>query len=158
MNELERLLRQDQSVRLLQSIEVAAWLIVALLVVVVVVLLLGVARRRRDKRSQEGNWSELVERAYESGQYEKALQTLATSELLFPRSASIKYWQGRCHFQQEAWDKAVEKFEACCRLEPPYRRSVRDYMAFIELNGLVPGVTGYLEEGKSESSDGGATA
>jgi hypothetical protein len=158
MNELERLLRQDQSVRLLQSIEVAAWLIVVLLVVVVVVLLLGVARRRRDKRAQEANWNEIVERAYETGQYEKALQTLATSELLLPRSASIKYWQGRCHFQQEAWDKAVERFEACCRLEPPYRRSVRDYMAFIELNELVPGVTGYLEQGKRAAGDAGASA
>ena len=31
-------------------------------------------------------------------------------------------------------------------------------MAFIELNNLVPGVTGYLEEGKSAASDVGESA
>ena len=62
----------------------------------------------------------------------------------------MKYWQGRCHFRLEEWQKAADLFEECCRLEPPYRRSVRDYMAFIELNALVPGVEGYLEDAASE--------
>jgi tetratricopeptide (TPR) repeat protein len=157
MNEFERLFGQQQSVRLLQSIEVAAWLIAGLLLIVVAVLLVGIVKRGRAKHAQS-DWNEIVEKAYEAGQYEKALQTLGSCELLFPRSASVKFWQGRCHFQQESWDKAVEKFEACCRLEPPYRRSVRDYMAFIESNDLVPGVTGYLKKGRALLGDAGEGA
>ncbi len=157
MSEFERLFGQQQSVRLLQSIEVAVWSVAALLAVVVALLLLARLKRHRAKEV-EPNWPEIVEKAYEAGEYEKALQTLGSYELHFPRSALIKYWQGRCHFQRESWKAAVEKFEACCRLEPPYRRSVNDYMAFIELNQLVPGVAGYLKKEKNASSDGNASA
>jgi len=152
MSEFERLFGQQQVVRLLQSIEVAVWLIAGLLLVAVAVLLFGAVKRHRAERAQTG-WNEIVEKAYEAGQYDKALQTLESCELLFPRSASIRFWQGRCHFQQESWSKAVEKFEACCRLEPWYRKSVSDYMAFIELNGLVPGVAGYVGKGNNTSGE-----
>jgi hypothetical protein len=149
MSELERFFSQQQYVRLLESIEAAAWSIAVLLLIIGVAVLFSV-RRGRAQRA-EPSWNEIVEKAYEAGQYEKALQTLASCELHFPRSATVKYWQGRCHFQQEAWENAVEKFEACCRLEPPYRKYVRDYMAFIELNELVPGLTGYLDRGKESA-------
>jgi len=152
MNEFERLFGQQQVVRLLQSIEVAAWLIAGLLLVAVALLLFQALKRHRAKGAQT-DWNKIVEKAYEAGHYDKALQTLGSCELLFPRSASVRFWQGRCHFQQESWSKAVEKFEACCRLEPWYRKSVSDYMAFIELNGLVPGVTGYVKKGNDTSGD-----
>src|SRR6187551_1100921 len=116
MNEFERLFGQRESLRLLQSIEFAVWLNAGLLLIVVAVLLFGVVKRYRAKREQEPDWNEIVEKAYEAGQYERALQALATYELFSPRSASIKFWQGRCHFQQESWTKAAEKFEACVRL------------------------------------------
>lgn len=97
-------------------------------------------------RKKGSDWGVLVESAYDSGRYDAALQILATTELLFPRSALLKFWQGRCHFQLEAWEKAATKFQECCRIEPPYRKSVKDYMAFIELNELVPDVKGYLDK------------
>ena len=59
----------------------------------------------------------------------------------------VRYWKGRCYFRKQAWESAAEMFEDCMRREPPYRRSVKDYMAFIELNELVPGVQGYLDNG-----------
>jgi tetratricopeptide (TPR) repeat protein len=149
MNEFERLYGQQESVRLLHSIEAGVWTIAVLLAFVIALLLLAAMRRRRAKQ-RETNWGEIVEKAYDAGRYDEALQTLQTYELLLPRSALVKFWQGRCYFQREAWKEAVEKFEACCRLEPPYRRSVRDYMAFIELNRLVPGLTGYLGSGSGD--------
>ena len=154
MNELERLFAQQQSVGLLQSIELAAWSIVGLLLVAVAVLLFQAVQRRGAKHEPKSDWIETVEKPYEAGHYDKALQALATFELFSPRSAQVKFWQGRCHFQRESWAQAAEKFEACCRLEPPYRRSVRDYMGFIELNDLVPGVTGYLRKRKSVTDHG----
>lgn len=101
--------------------------------------------RRRAGTAKEPDWGTLVEQAYEAEEYAKALQILATNELLRPRSALIKLWQGRCHFQQEAWGKAAEKLEACSRLDPAFRKYVKDYMALIELNDLVPGLKGYLD-------------
>ena len=74
------------------------------------------------------------------------VQTLATTELLFQQSALVKFWQGRCHFRLEARERAAEKFQESCRMEPYYRKSVKDYMAFIELNELVPGIEGYLDK------------
>ena len=130
----------------LRSIEIAVWLIFGL---VLISQVLAYAQKRKSKAEaakKASDWGVIVESAYEHGRYDDALQTLATTELLLPRSALIKFWQGRCHFQLEAWAKAAEKFQECCRLEPYYRNSVKDYMAFIELNELVPGVEGYLEK------------
>lgn len=75
---------QQQSVRLLQSIDSAAWSIAVLLVIVAALLLFGLLRSRA--KQTEPNWNEVVEKAYEAGEYAKALQTLATCELQFPRS------------------------------------------------------------------------
>jgi hypothetical protein len=130
----------------LRSIEIAVWLIFVLMLISRLLVFVH-ARKRKAEETRKGlDWSLLVESAYDSGRYDDALQTLATTELLFPRSALVKFWQGRCYFQLEAWEKAATKFQECCRLEPPYRESVKDYMAFIELNELVAGVEGYLEK------------
>ena len=131
----------------LRSIETVLWLIFGLMLVSQFVTYIQARRRTAGEKKKGGlEWGAVVESAYESGRYNDALQTLATTEVLFPRSAIVKFWQGRCHFQLEAWEKAAEKFQECCRLEPPYRKSVRDYMAFIELNELVAGVEGYLKK------------
>jgi tetratricopeptide (TPR) repeat protein len=130
----------------LKSIEIAVWLIFGLLLATKVVAFLQYRRREAEEERKASEWGAIVESAYERGRYDDALQTLATTELLFPESALVKFWQGRCHFRLEAWEKATEKFQESCRLEPYYRKSVKDYMAFIELNELVPGVEGYLEK------------
>ena len=130
----------------LRSIEIAVWLIFGLMLISQFMAYVRARKRKAEETKKESDWSVLVESAYDGGRYDDALQTLATTELLFPRSALVKFWQGRCHFQLEAWEKAATKFQECCRLEPPYRKSVNDYMAFIELNELVPGVEGYLEK------------
>jgi hypothetical protein len=130
----------------LRSIEIAVWLIFGLVLISQLLAYAQARKRKAEEAKKAPDWSALVESAYDRGHYDEALQTLATTELLFPRSALVKFWQGRCHFQLEAWGKAAEKFQECCRLEPYYRKSVRDYMAFIELNELVPGVEGYLEK------------
>lgn len=130
----------------LQSIEIAVWLIFALMLISQLLAYAQARKRKAEETKKASDWSQLVESAYDSGRYNDALQILATTDLLFPRSALVKFWQGRCHFQLEAWEKAVDKFQECCRLEPYFRKSVKDYMAFIELNQLVPGVEGYLEK------------
>lgn len=131
----------------LESIEIALWLIVVMLFIVTFRVVFRDGRPAAGKKDDEGlNWNKVVEEQYDKGNYSNALESLATYQLVFEKSASIIYWQGRCYFQMEDWEKAVEKFEECCRLEPPYRSSVRDYMAFIELNELVPGVEGYLDK------------
>jgi tetratricopeptide (TPR) repeat protein len=130
----------------LKSIEIAVWLIFGLLLIVTILEYVR-ARDSEKQQTKKGlDWSALVESAYDRGQYAEALEILANSELFYPGSALIKFWQGRCHFRLEAWEKAAEKFQESCRLEPYYRKSVRDYMAFIELNELVPGVKGYLDK------------
>jgi tetratricopeptide (TPR) repeat protein len=139
------LLRMELS-ETLRSIEIGVWLIFALMLISQLLAYVRARKRKAEEANKAVEWAALVERAYERGQYDEALQTLATTELMFPRSAFVKFWQGRCHFQLEAWDKAAEKFRECARLEPYYRKSVKDYMAFIELNELVPGVEGYLEK------------
>lgn len=129
----------------LKSIEIAVWLIFALLLIMQILAFLKDRKRRAAEERNASKWGAIVESAYERGHYQDALQTLATTELLFPESALVKFWQGRCHFRLEAWEKAAEKFQESCRMEPYYRKSVKDYMAFIELNELVPGVEGYLD-------------
>lgn len=130
----------------LNSIEIAVWLIFGLLLIFAIVAYVRFEKRRSENASQQSDWGKVVERAYDRGDYRSALQTLETSQVVFPGSASILFWQARCHFRLEEWGKAAEKFEACLRQEPFYRQSAKDYMAFIELNGLVPGVEGYLEK------------
>ena len=119
----------------LRSIEIAVWLIFTLMLISQLLAYAQARKRKAEESKKELDWSLRVENAYDSGRYDDALQILATTELLFPRSALVKFWQGRCHFQLEAWEKAATKFQECCRIEPPYRKSVKDYMAFIELNG-----------------------
>lgn len=131
----------------LKSIEIAVWLIFGLMLVAQIRTVLETRRRRAEENSKAASeWGPIVESAYERGRYQDALQTLATTELLFPQSALVKFWQARCYFRLEEWEKAAEKFRESCRLEPYYRKSVKDYMAFIELNELVPGVEGYLDK------------
>jgi hypothetical protein len=130
----------------LKSIEIAVWLIFGLLLVTQVLAFLKHRQKRSEEKRKGTEWGAIVESAYERGRYDDALQTLATTELLFPESALVKFWQGRCHFRLEKWEKAVEKFNESCRLEPYYRKSVKDYMAFIELNELVSGIEGYLDK------------
>jgi tetratricopeptide (TPR) repeat protein len=153
MNDMERdpsfardLLFHIELSETLRSIEIAVWLIFGLLLISQLLAYARARKRKAEEIKKASDWSVVVENAYDRGRYDEALQTLATTELLFPRSALVKFWQGRCHFQLEAWKKAAEKFQECCRLEPYYRKSVRDYMAFIELNELVPGIEGYLEK------------
>ena len=130
----------------LESIEIAVWLIFVLMLISQILAFLKDRKRESGEKRRASDWGAVVEDAYERGRYEDALQTLATTELLFPDSALVKFWQGRCHFRLEAWEKAAERFQESCRLEPYYRKSVKDYMAFIELNRLVPGVEGYLDD------------
>ena len=130
----------------LNSIEIAVWLIFGILLLFAVGAYIRFEKSRSENAKQRSGWSQIVERAFDRGDYRGALRTLETSRLTFPGSASILFWQGRCHFRLEEWDKAAEKFEECLRQEPFYRQSAKDYMAFIELNGLVPGVHGYLEK------------
>lgn len=132
--------------QVLKSIEIAVWLIFGLAMISLVFAILSERKRASKDAKKEPDWGAIVENAYERGQYDVALQTLATTEMLLPGSALVKFWQGRCHFRLEAWAKAAEKFQESCRLEPYYRKSVRDYMAFMELNELVPGLEGYLDK------------
>lgn len=137
---------QSEVASTLDSIELAVWLIFGLLLLAAIAAYVRYEVGRQERAKQQPDWKSVVERAYDSGNYQRALQTLETKRLLFPGSALILFWQGRCHFRLEEWEKAAEKFEACVRLEPYYRESARDYMAFIELNELVPGVEGYLDK------------
>jgi tetratricopeptide (TPR) repeat protein len=146
MPRTENLLLHMELSETLRSIEIAVWLIFGLLLISQLLAYVQARQRKAEETKKASEWSVLVESAYDRGRYDDALQTLATTELLFPKSALVKFWQGRCHFQLEAWEKAAEKFQECCRLEPFYRTSVKDYMAFIELNELVPGIEGYLEK------------
>jgi tetratricopeptide (TPR) repeat protein len=129
----------------LKSIEIAVWLIFGLMLISLVRSFLENRKKAAEEKGKASEWGVIVESAYERGRYDDALRTLETTELLFPKSALVKFWQGRCHFRLENWEKAAEKFQESCRLEPYYRKSVRDYMAFIQLNELVPGVEGYLD-------------
>ena len=88
--------------------------------------------------------------AYERGDFEGALNMLEVRAVARPADARIPYWQGCCYFRLKMWDQAVAKFEAAVMLEPPYRNSVKDYMEFIELNELVPGVSGYVDRRRND--------
>ena len=130
----------------LNSIELAVWLIFGLLLLFVLGAYIRFEKRRSDRANSQSDWSKVVERAYDRGEYRNALQTLENLQLALPGSASVLFWQARCYFRLEEWGMAAEKFEECLRQEPFYRQSAKDYMAFIELNELVPGVAGYLEK------------
>jgi tetratricopeptide (TPR) repeat protein len=130
----------------LKSIGLAVWLIFGLLCIAKIVEHVRARDREKQEMKKGLDWNALVENAYDRAQYSEALEILANSQLIYPGSALIKFWQGRCHFRLEEWEKAAEKFQESCRLEPGYRKSVRDYMAFIELNELVPSVEGYLDK------------
>lgn len=134
----------DQS-QILGRIEGVLWLIAVLLAVIAVLLYVKMRKDAAAQAAGKGGWQEQVEKAYSKADYETALNVLETTGLLNPGSASVTYWQGRCYFQMQDWEKSVAKFEELIRHEPIYRESIRDYMAFIELNELVPGVEGYLK-------------
>ena len=129
----------------LGRIENLLWLIAALLLAIVILLFLRLRRESTAKTGSESDWQEEVERAYNKADYKTALNILETASLLAPGSALVSYWRGRSYFQLEDWEKAASSFEELLRSEPIYRKSVRDYMAFIELNELVPGVQGYVD-------------
>ncbi len=84
--------------RVLQSIEAALWWIFGAFLVANVLLYIRYREARLDKTRVDPDWNKIVESAYDKGEYQKALQTLATYELLFPGSALIRYWQGKCYF------------------------------------------------------------
>jgi tetratricopeptide (TPR) repeat protein len=130
----------------LNSIEIAVWLVFVLLLIFAISAYVRFEKRRFEKARKQSDWNYVVEKAFDRGEYRNALQTLETSRLLYPGSATILYWQGRCYFRLEEWEKAVEKFEQCLRQEPFYRQGIKEYMAFIEINGLVPGVEGHVEK------------
>ena len=125
-----------------ERLELAIWLILILLLILTILRYIEFEKNRMIKNK---TWDKYVEEWYEQGKYDKVQNTLATQEALLPCSAAVKWWQGRCHFQQKKWAEAVEKFNECCLLEPFYREHVKDYMAFIELNELVKGVEGYIK-------------
>ena len=129
----------------LGRIEALLWIIAALLGVIALLLFLRFRAAARSDTTSDENWQSEVEQAYEKADYETALDILDTAALLFPGSALVEYWRGRCYFQREEWQSAASAFEALLRREPIYRRSVKDYLAFIELNELVPGVEGYVD-------------
>lgn len=135
----------DQS-QILGRIESILWLITALLAVIVVLLLLRMKKESATQAAKADDWQEGVEKAYGKADYETALNILETARLLNPGLALVTYWQGRCYFQMQDWEKAVATFEELIRHEPVYRKSIKDYMAFIELNELVPGIEGYVDK------------
>ena len=141
------LLEHYEQAQILGQIESVLWIIAALLAVIAVQLFLVLRRNRAAHSEKEGDWQKEVEKAYNKADYNTALNILETTQLLNPGSALVTYWQARCHFQMQDWEKAVAAFEDVLQREPVYRKSVKDYMAFIELNELVPGVAGYLDKG-----------
>ena len=141
---LVALLERYNQVEILGRIENLLWLNAGLLAVIA---LLFYVRLRKDKfvnAPSKNDWKKEVEQAYDKADYETALDILETTKLLYPGSKLVEYWQGRCYFQMQDWEKAVDTFEDLLRREPIYRKAVKDYMAFIEINGLVSGVEGYL--------------
>ena len=140
------LLKHSEQTAILARIEGLLWLIAALLAAVTLLAFLNYRRARTAASAAGDDWQSEVETAYEKGDYDTALNVLETARLLYPASASIGYWQGRCYFQMKEWEKAASCFETLLRQEPIYRRSVKDYLAFIELNDLAPGVEGYSSE------------
>ena len=111
------LLHMDLS-ETLRSTEIAVWLIFVLMLISHLSAYAQMRKNKAAETKKASEWSVLVESAYDHGRYDDALQTLATTEPLFPRSATVRFWQGRCHFQLEEWEKAANRFQECCRLEP----------------------------------------
>ena len=133
----------------LGRIEVLLWLVLLLLGSLLFVLLRRTVRK--DGLSSSGSNDEL-QIAFDKGEFDVALNILEIRALEKPADPSILFWQGCCYFRLKRWDEAVKKFEEAVLIDPPYRRHVRDYMEFIELNELVPGVTGYLERGRNDDN------
>ena len=129
----------------LGRIENLLFLIAALLGAIAILLFLQLRRESDRDNRKAPDWQGEVERAYDKGDYETALDILETYSLQFPGSAVVSYWRGRCYFQAQDWEKAAATFEDLLRSEPNYRQSVKDYMAFIELNKLASGVDGYVD-------------
>lgn len=137
---------------LLQNIQLGIWVIVILLLILVAIFIYAIdLHKTKALQTDDSDWSKIVENYYENGKSDEAIQTLKISEIQRPKNATIKWWFGRCYFQQEEWDLAAEKFEECLRLDPYFKKIVKDYMAFIELNNLVEGVSGYIESGGKQS-------
>ncbi|MFK8015452.1 MAG: tol-pal system YbgF family protein [Gammaproteobacteria bacterium] len=139
-------LTQSECARTLHSIQVGVWSLVGLAAMALVAWFWVSGKRRTEEADDQPDRLKQVENAYDKGKYETALETFGMLEVTYPKAVLIKFWQGRCYFRQDNWQSAASKFEECLRLEPYYRQSVRDYMAFIELNGLVQGVEGYLRD------------
>lgn len=81
--------------KLLESIEIAVWLIF----VVLVFWWISAAfqERKADQADKvEPNWNVVVEREYDTGNYQQALEALASHELILTHSASSTCWQRRC--------------------------------------------------------------
>lgn len=145
-NALPALIERYNQVEILGKIENLLWLIAALLAVIAFLLYYRMRREASAKSQNSRGWQKNVERAYDKEDYKTALNILDTTHLLYPGSAWVPYWQGRCYFQMQEWEKAASTFEDLVRREPIFRKSIRDYMAFIELNELVDGVDGYLDK------------
>lgn len=141
-----RLLEAQGQAETLARIENLLLLIAVLLGAIVILLFLQLRRPSASNAREEADWQVEVEQAYNKADYETALNILETASLLSPGSAMVNYWRGRCYFQTKDWEKAASTFEALLRSEPIYRQSVKDYMAFIELNELVSGVEGYRDD------------
>ena len=125
------------------SIQLGVWVLVLLLVVSVAYIIH--LRYLRKLEAEAPDWSSRVDGYFEKGRFDEALQVLKVVDAQFPRHAAVKWWLGRCYFQQNKWLLAAAAFEECLRFDPYYRASVKDYMSFIELNNLVVGVRGYLQ-------------
>ncbi len=144
---VRKLLEAGNQADILGRIENLLLLITTLLIAIAILSFLRLRKEANAASEQDADWQQEVEQAYHKADYETALDILETAALLFPGSALVRYWRGRCYFQMEDWEKAASTFEDLLRSEPVYRQSVRDYMAFIEVNELVPGVEGYKHTG-----------
>jgi outer membrane protein assembly factor BamD (BamD/ComL family) len=136
---------QVQLIDTLQSLELGIWVTVILLLAILALMLYAISSGKKNTSNNvTSDWQQLVESNFNKGKCKEAIQTLKVLEIQFPKNAAIKWWYGRCCFLEEDWKMATQKFEECLRLDPYFRKSVNDYMSFIELNNLVVGVNGYL--------------
>lgn len=131
----------------LGRIEILLWLILFLLGSLLVAFL---RRTKSARETPSTDTDDEFQSAFDKGDFDGALNVLDIRALAKPADPSILFWQGCCYFRLERWEEAVKKFEGSVLLDPPYRRHVRDYMEFIELNELVPGVSGYLESSRND--------
>jgi tetratricopeptide (TPR) repeat protein len=149
---------QVQLIDILDSIEIGIWLTVLLLLIIIGLILYSLSMgKKKTSKNHTPEWSEIVETRFDQGKFKEAIQTLKTLEILYPNNAAIKWWYGRCCFLENEWNMSAQKFEECLRLDPYYKKSIRDCMSFIELNNLVVGVNGYLKANTHTSLSGTAT-